>query len=73
MQPFGSADGAFREAAAGFGVVAEINAVGGGFEDDLMQSDDFAFAERSDFEFVRFPAGLADGLLYGDRGTGGRV
>ena len=35
-EPFGGADCAFGEAAAGFGVVAEIDAVGGGIEHDLV-------------------------------------
>src|SRR5271165_6905571 len=47
-QPLRRAHGALSEAAAGFGVVAEINAVGCGFEYDLVQADDFALAERSD-------------------------
>ena len=51
-EPFGGADGAFGEAAAGFGVVAEIDAVGGGFEDDLVQADDVAFAEGCDLDIL---------------------
>src|SRR5690349_4561979 len=53
-EPLGSEHGPFGEAAAGLGVVAEVDAVGGGFEDDLVQAHDLALAEGSDFQiFVR--------------------
>jgi hypothetical protein len=44
-EPFGGADGAFGEAAAGFRIVTEVDAVGGRFEDDLVEADDVSFAE----------------------------
>ena len=58
--------------------MAEIDAVGGGFEDDFVQADDFAFAEGSDFEVSgaagrHFSAGFADQILERDGGTGGCV
>jgi hypothetical protein len=59
-EPFGGADCAFGEAAAGFGVVAEIDSVGGRFEDDLVEADYVAFAEGGDFESFLLAAGFAD-------------
>ena len=38
-EPFGGADGAFGEAAAGLGVVAEVDAVCSGFEDKFVEAD----------------------------------
>jgi len=61
--PFGSADGAFGEAAAGFGVVAEVDAVGRRFEDDFVQADYIAFAEGCDLDIFSVATGLADHLL----------
>ena len=76
-QPFGGADCAFGETAAGFGIVAEIDAVGGGFEDDFVQADDIAFAEGCDLKIFVFgrtvAAGLADQALERDCGAGGGV
>jgi hypothetical protein len=76
-EPFGGADGAFGKAAAGFGVVAEIDAVGGGFEDEFVQADDFAFTEGSDFDvfFLKtaLAGGFADHVLERDGCAGGRV
>src|SRR5579864_5356262 len=68
-EPFGGADGAFGEAAARFGVVAEVDAVGWGFEDDFVQADDLAFAERSDLDAFRLLSGVAEDVLEGDRGA----
>ena len=45
-EPFGGADGTFGEAAAGFGVVAEVDAVGGGFEDEFVEADDVTLRGR---------------------------
>src|SRR5580658_1208533 len=64
-QPLRGAHGPFGEAAAGFGVVAEIDPVGRGFEHDLMQADDLAFAEGCDLE-VFMTTGFADDALDGD-------
>src|SRR5579862_1304250 len=72
-EPFGGADCAFGEAAAGFGVVAEIDSVGGGFEDDFVQADYVAFAEGCDFEIFAMTTGFADYLLESDRGAGGGI
>src|SRR5437660_1302775 len=58
-QPLGGADGAFGEAAAGFGVVAEINSVGRRFEDHFVQAHDFTFAERRDLEIFVLTGGFA--------------
>src|SRR5579871_3567229 len=72
-QPFGGTDGAFGEAAAGLGVVAEVDAVGGRFEDELVEADYVAFAEGSDLDGLCLATGFADDVLHRDRGTGGRV
>jgi len=69
--PFGTADGTFGEASSGFGIVAEIDSVGGGVEDEFVHAYGVAFAEGDDFEF--FLGGFADCLLHDDRGAGGRV
>src|ERR1700722_4376778 len=78
LQPFGGAYRSFSEAAAGFGVVAEIDAVVIRFEDDFVQADDFAFAEGSDFEVGgaaggHFAAGFADQILQGEGSAGGGI
>jgi len=44
-EPFGGTDCAFGEAAAGLGVVAEIDAIARRLKDDFVQAHDFAFAE----------------------------
>ena len=44
-KPFCGAHCAFGEAAAGFRVVAEIDAIGGRLENEFVQTDDIAFAE----------------------------
>ena len=49
-QPLGRSDGAFGEPAAGFCVVAQIDPVVGGIQNELVHADDVAFAERCDFE-----------------------
>ena len=72
-EPFGGADGAFGETAAGFGVVAEVDPVGGGLENNLVQADYVAFAERGDLEILFVTAGFADDLLDRDRSAGGGV
>jgi len=58
--------------------VAEVDAVGGGFEDDFVQADDLAFAEGGDFEIGgaacgHFATGFADQVLERDGSAGGRV
>ncbi len=69
-EPFGGADGAFGKAAARLGVVAEINAIGRGFENNFVQSDDFAFTERRDLQFFAAAAGFEHRLpdCYGSAG-----
>jgi len=37
---------------AGLRIVAEIDAIGAGFEDHFVQAYDFTFAERCDFEIL---------------------
>src|SRR6478672_7405629 len=51
LQPLGCAHSAFGEAAARFGIVAEIDSVGRGLHYQFMHSDDLAFAEGSNFDF----------------------
>jgi hypothetical protein len=51
----------FGETAARFGVVADVDGVARGIEDNLMHSDYFAFAEGGDFESVA--GGLFDDVL----------
>ena len=47
-EPFCPADCAFGEGATGFGVMAEIDSVGGRFKDDFVHADYVAFAKGSD-------------------------
>ena len=49
--PLGRAHGAFGEATAGLGIVAQIDGVSRRLEHYLMHSDHFALAERCDFDF----------------------
>ncbi len=44
-EPFGGAHGAFGESAAGLGIVAEIDPVSRGIEDQFVHADDVAFPE----------------------------
>jgi hypothetical protein len=46
-QPLGGTDRAFGESMARFGVVAEIDAVGGRIENDLVHADRVAFAKET--------------------------
>src|SRR5450631_263680 len=69
-EPLDGSDRAFGEAAAGFGVVAEVNPVGGGFEDHFVQADHVTFAEGCDLQIFFLVAGLADYLLDRDGGAG---
>lgn len=62
-QPLCRTDGAFGEAAAGFGIVAEIDPVRSGFEDYFVESDDFSFAERCDLQSFVFGCDFADDAL----------
>src|SRR5580704_16347489 len=70
-EPFGGADGAFGESAAGLGVVAEIDPVGRGIEDQLVHADDVTLAEGGDFELRS--SSIFDNALHRRSGTGGRV
>jgi hypothetical protein len=72
-EPLGDQDSAFGEAAAGFGVMAEIDAVGGGLEDDLVQTYDLALAKGSDFQIFVGSTGFAYQPLDCDCRAGGRV
>src|SRR5581483_4451751 len=72
-EPFCSANSAFGKAAAGLGVVTQINSIGLGFEDDFVKSDDLAFAKRGDLERFKFGIGVVNDFLDRDRGSGGCV
>ena len=51
-QPLGCADRAFGESMARFGVVAELDAIGGRIDYDLVHADGVAFAKGDDLEFL---------------------
>lgn len=72
-KPFGRQDRAFSECAPRLRIVAEIDAVVGGLEDEFVQADDFSFAERRDLERLVPTAGLLHHVLNLDRRSRGSV
>lgn len=66
-------DGALGKGPAGLGVMAEVDAVVRGFEDEFVEADDFAFAKGCDLERFALAAGFADDAPEGDGSAGGRV
>src|SRR5580698_3181333 len=67
-EPFGGVNGAFGESATGLGVVAEIDPVGRGIEDQFVHADDVAFAKRGNLQLGS--RSYLDDLLHGGSGTG---